>query len=148
MRNILRVHMDTCLQPGIAKSPFPNVPKILLSREQRAVTDAVGYGTPLLALQSRDQIIHNLGRDFAAFARINITEQHQMTEQNAPVRTKAANHMRPIKSLFPALKNVRDVCSIEPFAFHDVRLYPDHFLWRTELHPQVEKLAVMRPLKP
>jgi hypothetical protein len=39
MRNILRVHMDTCLQPGIAKSPFPNVQKILLSREQR--TDAV-----------------------------------------------------------------------------------------------------------
>jgi hypothetical protein len=59
MRNILRVHMDTCLQPGIAKSPFPNVQKILLSREQRAVTDAVGYGSALVALHSRDQIIHN-----------------------------------------------------------------------------------------
>jgi hypothetical protein len=148
MRNILRVHMDTCLQSGIAKSPFPNVQKILLSREQRAVTDAVGYGSALLALQSRDQIIHNLCRDFAAFARINITEQHQMTEQNAPVRTKAANQMRPIESLCLALKNVRDVGAIEPVAFHDVRFHPNHFLWRTKLHPQVEKLAIMRPLKP
>jgi Icc-related predicted phosphoesterase len=59
MRNILGIHMDTCLQPRIAKSPLLNVQEILLSRKQRAATNAVSCGSTLLASQSRDQIVHH-----------------------------------------------------------------------------------------
>jgi hypothetical protein len=54
MRNILGIHMDTCLQPRIAKSPLLNVQEILLSRKQRAATNAVSSGSPLFASQPRD----------------------------------------------------------------------------------------------
>src|SRR5215470_12971148 len=139
MRNILRIHMDPRLQPGIAKSPLLDVQKILLSRKQRTATNAVGAGIMLLTSQPRDQIVHNRGRNFIALAWINVTEQYQMAEQHAPVRTKATNQMRPIEFLCATLKNVRNVSAVETLAFHDVRFHPNHFLWRTKLHLQVKK---------
>ena len=148
MGDILRTHIDTCLQPGIAKSPLPNVQEILLSRQQRAATNAVRSGSTLLALQSRDQIAHNRVRNFIAFARINVTEQNQMAEQHPPVLTKATNEMRPIESPCITFKNVSNVGTIETFAFHDVRLHPNHFLWRTKLHFRAEELVTTRPLEP
>ncbi len=148
MRNILRVHMDTRLQSGIAKSPFPNVQEILLSRKQRAATNAVSSRSALLALQPRDQIVHDSGGNFIALTRINVTEQHQMAEQHSPVRTKAVNQVRPVEFLCAALKDVRNVGAVEPFAFHDVRLHPNHFLWRTKLHFRAKELVTVRSLEP
>jgi hypothetical protein len=46
------------------------------------------------------------------------------------------------------LKDVRNVGTVEPFAFHDVRLHPNHFLWRTKFYWQVTELVIVRPLKP
>jgi hypothetical protein len=80
MRNILGIHMDTLLQPRIAKSSLLNVHEILLSRKQRAATNAVSPGSAPLASQPRDQIVHDRGGNFIALARINVTEQHQMAE--------------------------------------------------------------------
>jgi hypothetical protein len=48
MRNILGIHMNALLQPRIAKSPLLNVQEILLSRKQRAATNAVSSGSALL----------------------------------------------------------------------------------------------------
>ena len=74
MRNILGIHMDTLLQPRIAKSPLLNVQEILLSRKQRAATNAVSFCRALLPSQPRDQIVHDSGGNFIALARINVTD--------------------------------------------------------------------------
>jgi hypothetical protein len=71
-----------------------------------------------------------------------------MTQQHAPIRTKAANQMRPIESLCAALKDVHNVSTVKALAFHDVRLHPNHFLWRTKLYLRVKKVAAMGPLEP
>jgi len=96
MCNVLRTHMDTGLQPGVAKSPLLNVQKILLSRKQCAATNAASSRSALFILKPRDQIVHNRTRDFIALGRVNVAEQH------TPVRTETTNQMRPIEVLSAA----------------------------------------------
>src|SRR5206468_5640699 len=133
MRNILGIHMDTLLQSRIAKSPLLNVHEISLSRKQRAATNAVSSGSALLVLQPPNQIVHDCGGNFIPLTRLNVTEQHQMTEQHSPVRTKAVNQVRPVVVLRAALNDVRNDGALEPITFHAVRLHPTPFLWRPKL---------------
>ena len=74
MRNVLGIHLDTLLQPRIAKSALLNVQEILLARKQRAATNAVSSCRALLSSQPRDQIVHDSGGNFIALARINVTD--------------------------------------------------------------------------
>src|SRR5207302_11508243 len=119
-----------------------------LSRKQRAATNAVSSGSALLVFQPPNQIVHDCGGKFIALARINVTEQPQLAKQHWPVRAEATNQVRPVEFLCATLKDVRNVGAVEPFAFHNVRLHPNHFLWRTKLHRQAKELVTMRPLEP
>ena len=83
-----------------------------------------------------------------ALARIDVTEQNKVTQEHTPVWAKAMNQMRPIDSLCAALKNVRNICAVEPFAFHNVRLHPYHLLRRTKFHVQAKQFVIVRPLEP
>jgi len=56
--------------------------------------------------------------------------------------------VRPVEFLCAALKDVRNIGAVEPLAFHNVRLHPNHFLWRTKLHRQAKELVTTRPLEP
>src|SRR2546430_14847428 len=101
MRNILGIHMGTLLQSRIAKSLLVNVHEILLSRKQRAATNAVSSGSALLVLQPPNQIVHDCGGNFISLARVNVTEQQQKTEPHPPLRSEATKHGRPIEVLLP-----------------------------------------------
>ncbi len=69
---------------------------------------------------------------------INIAEEHQMAQQYAPVGPEAMNQMPPIQFLCAALKNMRNVAAIEPLAFHNVSLHPNHFLGCAKFHLQAK----------
>src|SRR5947208_10846557 len=97
MRNILGIHMDTLLQSRIAKSPLVNVHEILLSRKQRAATNAVSSGSALLVLQPPNQIVHDCGGNFIALARINVTENNQMVKSHWPFRTEPTNQCGQVR---------------------------------------------------
>ncbi len=71
-----------------------------------------------------------------------------MAEQYAPIRTEAANQVRPIDLFRAEAKNVRDVSAVEPLAFHDVRLHPNHFLGRAVFHRHAQQLLIARTLEP
>jgi len=71
-----------------------------------------------------------------------------MTKQHTPIGTEAVNQMLPIEFLGAAYENMRNIRAIEPFALHDVRFHPDHFLRRTKFHGQPWQLVIMRPLEP
>ncbi len=56
--------------------------------------------------------------------------------------------MRPFDFLCAAPKNMRDVGAIEPFAFHDVRLHPNHFFRCAKFHMQALQFIILGALEP
>src|SRR2546430_16482068 len=95
MRNILGIHMGTLLQSRIAKSLLVNVHEILLSRKQRAATNAVSSGSALLVLQPPNQIVHDCGGDFFPPPRVKVTQKKQKNEENCPIPPEETNTGRP-----------------------------------------------------
>ena len=71
-----------------------------------------------------------------------------MAEQHTPIGTETANQMRPIKVHCAASKNMRNVGAVEPLAFHDKGLHPNHLLGGGELHMQSQQLIIPRALEP
>ena len=71
-----------------------------------------------------------------------------MAKQYAPIRTEPANKVRPIDLSRTAAKNVRDVSTVEPLAFHDVRLHPNHFFGRAVFYRYAQQLVIACTLEP
>ena len=65
-----------------------------------------------------------------------------------PIGPEPANQMRPFDFLCAAPKNMRDVGAIEPFAFHDVRLHPNHFFRCAKFHMQALYFIILGALEP
>src|SRR5262249_36552999 len=71
-----------------------------------------------------------------------------MSEQDSPIGTKAPNQMRPIQFVRAAHEKMRNVSTVESFAFHDVRLHPNHFLRRAKFDRHPEELVIVGPREP
>ena len=71
-----------------------------------------------------------------------------MAEQHAPIGPEALDEMRPIDSFGAIQQQVRHVCAIIAFAFHDVGLHPNHFLRRANLRRYIQHFLSRRAGKP
>jgi hypothetical protein len=56
--------------------------------------------------------------------------------------------MRPIDICRAAAKNMRDVGAVEPFAFHNVSLHPNHFFRRAKFYRHAQQFVVARAVEP
>jgi predicted MFS family arabinose efflux permease len=74
----------------VSIAPALDVDQVLLARQRGAMTDALaGRRSAQGVVQTAQQVVHDPAGDTLALARVDVPEQHEVRQQDAPVRAKA-----------------------------------------------------------
>ncbi len=81
----------------VAVAQALDVEQVLLARQDRPLADALGgRRSAHRIVQTPQQIVHDPARDPLTLAGVDVAEQHQVRQQNTPVRAKTAHDALPV----------------------------------------------------
>ena len=80
--------------------------------------------------------------------RIDEAEQHEVRQQQLPVRLEAQHHAIPVERLGARAQDVRDVGAVVALALHHERLLPEQLFDRRDLHRHAEDVGFERVREP
>jgi endonuclease/exonuclease/phosphatase family metal-dependent hydrolase len=134
-------------QPSVRIAEFLEIVAKLLAREQRAKTDVVRGLVPLVRETLHEHIDYRR-RDTVAPVGVHESKKYQMAEKDRPVVAKTSEQSRPVEILPSLPQQVQNVGAVEPLAFLDERLRPDHLFGWAQPESHAEHLALRRMQEP
>ena len=130
-------------------APTLEIDGVLGPGEQGALAEAFYRLRGLtIAPETIQQPVHHIGGDARALRWINIAEENEVAQEDAPVRSETIEHPRPIQTSPVRADEVGDIRTIITFTLHHKGFRPDGFFHRAELNRQAEDLGVDGVCKP